>query len=592
MQTPATGTVSKREQLKELEKQQRAVLRPLANRRPELYDEDEYSSAEYERMMELYNGTLASIDEGEIVKSRVLEIRDNMVVLDIGFKSEGSVPLEEFKDLPDLKPGDEVEVLLEHLEDQEGSVVLSKKKADFMRVWERIRQAYENDQPVEGTLVKKIKGGVVVDLMGVDAFLPGSQIALRRVPNIDELLGQKFEFKIIKLNKRRRNIVVSRRVILETERAGKREKLMKELQKDQVRKGTVKNITDFGAFIDLGGVDGLLHITDMSWGRIQHPSEMFQIGQEAEVKVLDIDWERERISLGYKQLQPYPWKDVMEKYPVGTRVAGKVVSITNYGAFIELEPGIEGLVHISEMSWTRNVRHPSKLVSIGETIEAVVLKVDPSEEKISLGMKQTEQDPWMVLPLKYPVGTRINGKVRNLTSFGAFVEIEPGIDGLIHISDMSWTKRVQHPSEVVKKGDAVDVVILNIDAENKRISLGLKQAEEDPWLRIGETYPVNTDVTGSVVRLMEKGVVVDIGNDIEGFVPLSQLNLTGKVVNSPADLVYEGMRLDMRVLEVDPIHRRIVLTVTNIPEEQPPRPETPSKIHTDEEMAMEDIPVE
>lgn len=557
---------------------QRAQLRPLANRRPELYDEDEYSSSEYEKMMELYNGTLASIDEGEIVKSKVLEIRDNMVVLDIGFKSEGSVPLEEFKDHPDLKPGDEVEVLLEHLEDQEGSVVLSKKKADFMRVWEKIRVAYETDQPVEGTLVKKIKGGVVVDLMGVDAFLPGSQIALRRVPNIDELLGQKFEFKIIKLNKRRRNIVVSRRVILENERAGKREKLMKELEKDQVRKGVVKNITDFGAFIDLGGVDGLLHITDMSWGRISHPSELVQIGQELEVKVLDIDWTRERISLGLKQLQSYPWKDVAEKYPVGTRVTGKVVSITNYGAFIELEPGIEGLVHISEMSWTRNVRHPSKLVSIGETIEAVVLKVDPNEEKISLGMKQTEQDPWMVLPLKYPVGTRITGKVRNLTSFGAFVEIEPGIDGLIHISDMSWTKRVQHPSEVVKKGDTVDVVILNIDSENKRISLGLKQAEEDPWLRIGENYPVGFEVTGSVVRLMDKGVVVDIGNDIEGFVPLSKLSPTGKVVNSPADVVYETMKLDMRVDEVDPIHRRIVLGVTNIPEDQPPRPETPSKI--------------
>ena len=557
---------------------QRGQLRPLANRRPELYDEDEYSSAEYETMMELYNGTLASIDEGEIVKSKVLEIRDNMVVLDIGFKSEGSVPLEEFKDHPDLKPGDEVEVLLEHLEDQEGSVVLSKKKADFMRVWEKIRVAYETDQPVEGTLVKKIKGGVVVDLMGVDAFLPGSQIALRRVPNIDELLGQKFEFKIIKLNKRRRNIVVSRRVILENERAGKREKLMKELEKDQVRKGVVKNITDFGAFIDLGGVDGLLHITDMSWGRISHPSELVQIGQELEVKVLDIDWTRERISLGLKQLQSYPWKDVAEKYPVGTRVAGKVVSITNYGAFIELEPGIEGLVHISEMSWTRNVRHPSKLVSIGETIEAVVLKVDPNEEKISLGMKQTEQDPWMVLPLKYPVGTRISGKVRNLTSFGAFVEIEPGIDGLIHISDMSWTKRVQHPSEVVKKGDTVDVVILNIDSDNKRISLGLKQAEEDPWLRIGETYPVGTELTGTVVRLMDKGVVVDIGNDIEGFVPLSQLSVTGKPINSPTDVVYETMRLDLRVLEVDPIHRRIVLGVTNIPEEQPPRPETPSKI--------------
>src|SRR5436853_3054129 len=503
-------------------------LRPLANRRPELYDEDEYTSADYERMMELYQGSMASIDEGEIVKARVQSVNDTTVVLDIGFKSEGTIAREEFKDLEPIKPGDEVEVLLEHLEDQEGAVVLSKKKADFMRVWEKIRLAYENDQPVEGTLVKKIKGGVVVDLMGVDAFLPGSQIALRRVPNIDELLGQKFEFKIIKLNKRRRNIVVSRRVILENERAGKREKLMKDLEKDQVRKGIVKNITDFGAFIDLGGVDGLLHITDMSWGRIQHPSEMVQIGNEVEVKVLDIDWQRERISLGLKQLHPYPWKDVAEKYPVGTRVQGKVVSITNYGAFIELEPGIEGLVHISEMSWTRNVRHPSKLVSIGETIEAVVLKVDPNAEKISLGMKQTEQHPWMVLPYKYPVGTRISGKVRNLTSFGAFVEIEPGIDGLIHISDMSWTKRVQHPSEVVKKGDAVDVVIVNIDAENKRISLGLKQAEEDPWLKIGENYPVNMEVNGKVVQLMDKGVVVDIGNDIEGFVPISQLHPEGK----------------------------------------------------------------
>jgi small subunit ribosomal protein S1 len=553
-------------------------LRPLANRRPELYEEDEYTSEDYERMMEMYQGSMASIDEGEIVKAKVQSIRENVVVLDIGFKSEGTVPLEEFKDHPDLKVGDEVEVLLEHLEDQEGAVVLSKKKADFMRVWEKIRLAYENDQPVEGTLVKKIKGGVVVDLMGVDAFLPGSQIALRRVPNIDELLGQKFEFKIIKLNKRRRNIVVSRRVILENERAGKREKLMKELEVNQTRKGIVKNITDFGAFIDLGGVDGLLHITDMSWGRVSHPTEMVAIGAELEVKVLDIDWTRERISLGLKQLHPYPWKDVAEKYPVGTRVTGKVVSITNYGAFIELEPGIEGLVHISEMSWTRNVRHPSKLVSIGETIEAVVLKVDPSEEKISLGMKQTEQDPWMVLPVKYPVGTRINGKVRNLTSFGAFVEIEPGIDGLIHISDMSWTKRVQHPSEVVKKGDAVDVVILNIDAENKRISLGLKQAEEDPWLKIGENYPVGMELPGTVVRLMDKGVVVDIGNDIEGFVPLSQLSPGGETVNSPTDLVYETMKLEMRVMEVDPIHRRIVLGVTNIPAEQPPRPEAPSKV--------------
>src|SRR6187455_2344019 len=373
---------------------QRAQLRPLANLRPELVDDEGYSPDELEAMMEMYNGTMASIDEGEIVKAHVLEIRDNLVVLDIGFKSEGAIPLEEFKDMPDLKPGDKIDVLLEHLEDQEGSVVLSKKKADFMRVWENIRVAYESDQPVEGTLIKKIKGGVVVDLMGVDAFLPGSQIALRRVPNIDELLGHSYEFKIIKLNKRRRNIVVSRRVILENERAHKREHLMKELAVGQVRKGVVKNITDFGAFIDLGGVDGLLHITDMSYGRVSHPTEMVAIGQEVEVKILDIDWQRERISLGMKQLQSYPWQNVAAKYPVGTRVQGKVVSITNYGAFVEIEPGIEGLVHISEMSWTRNVRHPSKIVSIGETIEAVVLKVDETEEKISLGMKQTEQDPW------------------------------------------------------------------------------------------------------------------------------------------------------------------------------------------------------
>jgi small subunit ribosomal protein S1 len=543
--------------------------------REDLIDES-YTSEEYEQMLSMYEGTMASIAEGEIVKSRVLRITDNAVILDVGFKSEGSVPLDEFKDIP--KEGDEIEVFLEHLEDQEGAVVLSKKKADFMRVWEKIRVAHESDQPVEGTLMKKIKGGVVVNVMGVDAFLPGSQIALRRVPNIDELLGQSYEFKIIKLNKRRRNIVVSRRVILETERASKREHLMKELEVGQVRKGIVKNITDFGAFIDLGGVDGLLHITDMSYGRVSHPTELVQIGAEVEVKVLDIDWQRERISLGMKQLQNYPWKDVAERYPVGTRVQGKVVSITNYGAFVELEPGIEGLVHISEMSWTRNVRHPSKIVSIGETIEAVVLKVDETEEKISLGMKQTEQDPWMVLPNKYPVGTRIQGKVRNLTSFGAFVELEPGIDGLIHISDMSWTKRVQHPSEVVKKGDSVDVVVLNIDAENKRISLGLKQAEEDPWLSIGESYPVGTNLRAKVVRLMDKGVVVDLGNDLEGFVPMSHLG-TETPVEDPATVVKEGQPLEVQVLEVDPVHHRIVVAVTGYPDEPfespPPRPIPP-----------------
>ncbi|MGE3527631.1 MAG: 30S ribosomal protein S1 [Gemmatimonadales bacterium] len=556
--------------------------------RQELIDE-EYSQEDYEKMLPLYEQTMASIVEGEIVKSKVLRVTENAVILDVGFKSEGSVPLDEFKEPGTLKEGDEVEVFLEHLEDQEGAVVLSKKKADFMRVWEKIRQAYENDQPVEGTLVKKIKGGVVVNLMGVDAFLPGSQIALRRVPNIDELLGSTYEFKIIKLNKRRRNIVVSRRVILESERAHKREHLMKELQVGQVRKGVVKNITDFGAFIDLGGVDGLLHITDMSYGRVSHPSEVVAIGKEVEVKILDIDWQRERISLGMKQLQQYPWKDVAAKYPVGTRVQGKVVSITNYGAFVELEPGIEGLVHISEMSWTRNVRHPSKVVSIGETIEAVVLKVDESEEKISLGMKQTEQDPWQVLPMKYPIGTMITGKVRNLTSFGAFVEIEPGIDGLIHISDMSWTKRIQHPSEVVKKGDTVNVAILNIDADNKRISLGLKQAEEDPWLKIGETYPVGTELQGRVSRLMDKGVVVDMGNDIEGFVPMSQIGVPN--IENPGDAVKDGQLLDLKVLEVDPIHHRIVLAVVGFPPDPdgpPPKKVIEAVEDSDDESSVDD----
>jgi small subunit ribosomal protein S1 len=559
---------------------------PSLRVRSDLYDE-EYSDEQYAEMLELYEGTLSSIIEGEIVLSKVMRVTDSHVILDVGFKSEGAVPIEQFKDPQSIEPGDEVEVFLERLEDDEGAVVLSKKKADFMRVWEKIRVAHEDDQPVMGTLQKKIKGGVVVDLMGVDAFLPGSQIALRRVPNIDELLGQAFEFKIIKLNKRRRNIVVSRRVILEAERATKREQLVKEIEVAQVRKGVVKNITDFGAFIDLGGVDGLLHITDMSYGRVSHPSEVVDLGAELDVKVLDIDWDRERISLGLKQLQEYPWENVAEKYPVGVRVQGKVVSITNYGAFVELEPGIEGLVHISEMSWTRNVRHPSKIVSIGETIEAVVLKVDPSDEKISLGMKQTEQDPWLVLPLKFPLGTRITGKVRNLTSFGAFVEIEPGIDGLIHISDMSWTKRVQHPAEVVKKNDTVDVVILSIDSDNKRISLGLKQAQEDPWLKIGEDYPVGSEHEGHVVRFQDGGVVVDMGNDLEGFVPEAQLPIPeGKSLES---LVKPMQEASLKVMEVDPIHHRIIVAVTEFGE-VPPEAEIQETVYNEDGEIVEAAP--
>ena len=592
----ASVAVAERPVVAELTQEQIAERARSVNIRADLFDEEEYDLEEYEALLAMYEDTLTHIEEGEIVKARVLRVSDKAVILDVGFKSEGSVQLDEFKEPPAV--GEEVEVYLENLEDEDGVVVLSKKKADFLRIWEKIRVAYEEGTPVPGTLTRKIKGGVTVDLMGVDAFLPGSQIALRRVPNIEDLIGETYDFKIIKLNKRRRNIVVSRRVLLEAEREVKREKLKKELEVGQVRKGVVKNITDFGAFIDLGGMDGLLHITDMSWGRVGHPTEVVKIGDELDVKVLDIDWERERLSLGLKQLQPYPWTDVDKKYPVGSRVRGRVVSITNYGAFIELEKGVEGLVHISEMSWTRNVRHPSKIVSLGDEVEAVVLKVDPEEEKISLGMKQIEEDPWHTLPPKYPVGTRIRGKVRNLTSFGAFVEIEPGIDGLVHISDMSWTKRIQHPSEVVHKGDEVEVMILSIDAENKRISLGLKQTQDDPWGEIAARFTPGMEITGPITRLQDKGVAVDLGDDIEGFVPLSQIGVTN--LQNPEDFFAEGDVLEMHITEVDPDNRRIVLAVDRIPKieggEAPtvaPRAEAePAEAAADEAAADETAAVE
>jgi small subunit ribosomal protein S1 len=519
------------------------------------------SKEDFEALLEEHSGSFQAFREGEIVKATVLRVTDASVILEFGFKSEGSVALDEFKDAPE--EGDEVEVLLESLEDDDGVVVLSKKKADFLRVWEKIREAHEADRPVKGTLVRKIKGGVTVDLMGVDAFLPGSQIALRRVPNIEDLIGEVYKFKIIKLNKRRRNIVVSRRVILEAERETKRETLVKELLVGQVREGIVKNITDFGAFIDLGGLDGLLHITDMSWGRVGHPSEVVDIGSRIDVKVLDIDWNRERISLGLKQLLPYPWTDIDKKYPVGSRVRGRVVSITNYGAFVELEKGVEGLVHISEMSWTRNVRHPSKVVSIGEDIEAVVLKVDPNDEKISLGMKQIEEDPWLALPVKYPTGTKLAGTVRNLTSFGAFVEIEPGIDGLVHVSDMSWTRRIEHPSEIVHKSEELEIMVLDVDAENKRISLGIKQLEDDPWPAISERFAAGVEPEGTVARVQEQGVVVDLGDDIEGFVPVSHAG-----VDDPERLEEHygaGDAVSLRVIESDAANRRIVLEVSEVP---------------------------
>ena len=522
-------------------------------------DEDELDFDQRAEMFGQYEESLRSISEGEIVRGTVLGIDEKEVLVDVGFKSEGVISLAEFSDPSSIKVGDIIEVFLEKMENQDGLVVLSKQRADFVRVWDRVKEAHDTAQVVEGKLVRKIKGGVVVDLYGVEAFLPGSQIALRQVQNVDALLGQNVQVKIIKLNKRRRNIVVSRRAVLEEERDRMKSTILKDLAKDQIREGVVKNITDFGAFVDLGGIDGLLHITDMSWGRVSHPSEISKIGDKVRVKVLNFDPEKERISLGLKQLEAYPWEGVDEKYKVGDRIKGKVVSITDYGAFIELEKGVEGLIHVSEMSWTRHVRHPSKVVNIGDIIEAVVLKVDKANEKISLGLKQVEPDPWLTLDEKYPAGMRVRGKVRNLTNFGAFVELEEGIDGLVHVSDMSWTKRVAHPSEVLKKGDTVEVVILSIDKEHRRISLGLKQVSEDPWPYLAERFPSGMELAGAVNRLFDRGAIVDVGEGIEGFVPLSQLGIED--LKRPNDAFEVGEELTMKVTRVDVANHRLILSV-------------------------------
>jgi small subunit ribosomal protein S1 len=524
-------------------------------------DEDGVPDARTIEMLAMVEESMKSLEEGEIVLGTVLRVNEKEVVVDIGGKSEGVIAIDEFADADAIRVGDRIDVFLENMENQDGLVELSKTRADFVKVWDKVKEAHDDNQVVEGRLLRKIKGGVVVDLFGVEAFLPGSQIALRQVQNVEELLGQVMRFKIIKLNKRRRNIVVSRRVVLEEERAQLKDKILSELAKDQVREGVVKNITDFGAFVDLGGIDGLLHITDMSWGRVNHPSEVVSIGDRVMVKVLSFDPERERISLGLKQLTPYPWENVDVKFPVNTRVRGKVVSITDYGAFIELEKGVEGLIHIGEMSWTRHVRHPSKIVNIGDIIECMILKVDKENEKISLSIKQTETDPWETLDLKYPVGSRFGGKVRNLTNFGAFVELEEGIDGLVHISDMSWTRRVNHPSEVVKKGDDVQVEVLNIDKEGRRISLGLKQTQINPWPALEQKYAPGSMVEGKVVRTIDRGVVVDLGDDVEGFVPLSQLGIGDK---KPADAFNEGDLMQLRVTKVDGNNQRIVLAVRDV----------------------------
>jgi small subunit ribosomal protein S1 len=523
------------------------------------FEESFYKPGQVQEILQEYNKSLEGIEEGQVVRGRILRINDKEVIVDVNFKSEGIIPISEFKNVHEFKPGDEIDVFLEQVEDSEGQIILSKSRADFLKVWDRIYKAYEDVETVEGRLLRRIKGGVVVDLFGVDAFLPGSQIDLRQIPDMDAIIGQTYRFRVIKVNKARRNIVVSRRVILEEDRSQMREKILTELEKGQTREGTVKNITDFGAFIDLGGVDGLLHITDMSWGRVNHPSEIVAIGDKLNVKVLDFNENKERISLGLKQLSEHPWKGIEEKYPEGARVRGKIVSITDYGAFMELEKGIEGLIHISEMSWTQHIKHPSKIVGIGDIVEAVVLKIDKENQKISLGFKQLEPDPWEKVPNEFPLNTIVKGKVRNIAAFGAFIELKEGVDGLIHISDMSWTRKINHPGEMLKKGDTVEVKILDIDQEKRRISLGIKQLTEDPWEDLAKEYLVGTEIEEcEIARILDRGVVVNLSSEIEGFIPLNQL---GQDVNQPSRIYKVGDKTPAKVVEFDLEGRKIVLSV-------------------------------
>ncbi|MCH7649910.1 MAG: 30S ribosomal protein S1 [Nitrospinae bacterium] len=510
--------------------------------------------------MEAYfEKSLKNFREGEIIIGRVLGLAKGMVTVDVGFKSEGLINLNEFPEAEkDLQIGDEIEVFLERVEDNNGIVVLSKEKANKIKIWEKLVKAFEAEEIIEGIVVAKAKGGLTVDI-GLKAFLPGSQIDLRPVRNLEKLINEKFQMKIIKMNKKRGNIVLSRRILLEEERKLARAGTLTKMEEGNQVDGIVKNITDYGVFVDLGGIDGLLHITDMSWGRVNHPSEMFSIGDKVTVMVLKYDKEKERVSLGLKQITPDPWVDVDNKYPVKTRISGKVVSITDYGAFVELEKGIEGLVHVSEMSWSRHVKHPSKMVSIGDMVDAVVLTLDKEKKRISLGMKQIEPNPWDSIQEKYPIGTEVEGLVRNLTDFGAFVELEDGVDGLIHISDLSWNKKIKHPSEVLKKKDQVNAVVLNIDKEACRISLGIKQLEADPWEKIPDQYPIGKDVTGTIIKVTGFGAFAEFDDGLEGLIHVSQLS--SEKVTHPEKVVKVGDEIKAKVIKVDTISKKIGLSI-------------------------------
>ncbi|GBC59520.1 30S ribosomal protein S1 [Desulfonema ishimotonii] len=531
-----------------------------------LDDSDDMDSGEdtMESLMDMYEESFKRFQEGEVVTGKIISVDKDNVLVDIGYKSEGQIALHEFRNEEGqiaATVGDSVEVMVEWWDDEEEVVILSKEKAAKIKVWDEIKKAHDADGTVEGVIINRVKGGFSVDI-GVQAFLPGSQADLRPIRNLDEMVGKTFAFKILKYNRKRSNIVLSRRVILEEEREAARSATLATIEEGKVVAGIVKNITEYGVFVDLGGVDGLLHITDISWGRVKHPSEIFSVGDEINVKILSLDLEKERVSLGMKQLTEDPWTTAAEKYPVDARITGRVVSLTDYGAFVELEEGIEGLIHVSEMSWTRKIRHPSKMVSVGDEVDAIVLDIKPESRRISLGMKQIAPNPWDVISEKYPIGTTIEGKIKNITDFGLFIGIDEGIDGLVHISDISWTKRIKHPNELYKKGDVVQAIVLDIEKKSERFSLGIKQMQADPWETVAERYEVGKEITGTVTNITDFGVFVELEEGIEGLVHVSEISR--EKIKTPAEKFAVGDVITAKVMNINSDERRIGLSIKRL----------------------------
>ncbi len=517
-----------------------------------------------EELLDIYESSLKKFEEGQVVTGTVISVGRSAVLVDVGYKSEGQISIQEFIDDEgnvSVEVGDEFEVMIEVWDEEEETVLLSRDKAKKVKIWDAIKEIYDDDGTIEGVITSRVKGGFSVDI-GLQAFLPGSQADLRPIRNMDEMVNQTYTFKILKYNKKRNNIVLSRRVLLEAKRDELRSTTLEAIEDGKVMEGIVKNITEYGVFVDLGGVDGLLHITDISWGRVKHPSELFSVGDNINVKILSFDLEKERVSLGMKQLTPDPWTTAVDKYPVESKVLGKVVSLTDYGAFIELEEGVEGLIHVSEMSWTRKIRHPSQMVTVGEEVEAVVLDLKPDNRRISLGIKQTVDNPWEVISQKYPVGTIIEGKIKNITEFGLFIGIDDDIDGLVHISDISWTKRIKHPSEVYKKNDTIQAVVLDIDKANERFSLGIKQTQADPWESVGQRYEVGKEISGVITNLTDFGVFVELEEGIEGLVHVSEISKEN--IKSPKEHYQIGDTITAKVMNINSDERRIGLSIKRL----------------------------